>query len=225
MAPSKLTTIDFGTFANVIDGQLRNSKTKYHGIDPTTKEPNWDVPVASDNDIEDAVVAGNKAYAKWKMTTWEERTQHLERFKEIFFSYEEELTNVLVKETGKPRMFGAMEVKSCAEFFDWHINMKEPQLQRIEDDEKIVVNKYIPLGVVAAIAPWNFPLLLVLAKVLPATQMGNTVIVKPSPFTPYTPCQSMLQFPHADQHKVFRTQDGRDCQPSLPGRRCAGPRR
>ena len=183
MAPSKLTTVDFATFANLVNGQLRNSKNKYHGIDPTTKEPNWDVPVASHNDIEDAVAAGNKAYAKWKTTTWEERTRHLERFKEIFYSYEKELTEVLLKETGKPRMFAAMEVKSCANFFDWHINMKEPQLQRTEDDEKIVLNKYIPLGVVGSIGPWNYPLLLVLAKVLPATQMGNTVIVKPSPFT------------------------------------------
>jgi acyl-CoA reductase-like NAD-dependent aldehyde dehydrogenase len=185
MAPSKLTTIDFGTFANIVNGQPRKSKNKYHGIDPTTKEPNWDVPVASHDDVEDAVSAANKAYASWKKRTWEERTQHLERFKEIFFSYEEELTEVLLKETGKPRMFGAMEVKSCGEFFDWHINMKEPQLQRTEDDEKIVENKYIPLGAVGAICPWNFPLLLSLAKVLPATQMGNTVIVKPSPFTPY----------------------------------------
>lgn len=69
--------------------------------------------------------------------------------------------------------------------------MKEPQLQRTEDDEKIVENKYILLGVVGAICPWNFPLLLSLAKVLPATQMGNTIIVKPSPFTPYA--SSVLQ--------------------------------
>lgn len=194
MAPAKVTTIDFGTFANVIDGQLRNSKNKYCGIDPTTKEPNWDVPVASHDDIEDAVAAGNKAYAKWKKTSWEERTQYLERFREVFFSYQEELTDVLVKETGKPRMFGAMEVKSCADFFNWHANMKEPRLEKTEDDEKIIVNKYIPLGVVVAIAPWNFPLVLVLAKVLPATQMGNTVIVKPSPFTPYVQSNLLLLF-------------------------------
>lgn len=137
--------------------------------------------------MEDAVAAGNKAYAKWKMTTWEERTQHIERFKEIFFSYEQELAHLLVKETGKPKMFGAMEVKICAEFFNWHIDLKEPQLLRTEDDEKIIVNKYIPLGVVGAIGHWNFPLVLTLTKVLPATQMGNTVIVKPSPFTPYVP--------------------------------------
>jgi acyl-CoA reductase-like NAD-dependent aldehyde dehydrogenase len=196
MAPSKLTTIDFGAFANIVNGQPQSSKNKYHGIDPTTKEPNWDVPVASHDDIEEAVSAANKAYASWKKRTWEERTQHLERFKEIFFSYEEELTEVLLKETGKPRMFGAMEVKSCAEFFDWHINMKEPQLQRTEDDEKIVENKYIPLGVVGAICPWNFPLLLSLAKVLPATQMGNTVIVKPSPFTPYASSVLRCLFKH-----------------------------
>ena len=66
MAPSKLTTIDFGTFANIVDGQPRNSKNKYHGIDPTTKEPNWDVPVASHDDIEDAVSAANQVNPYFK---------------------------------------------------------------------------------------------------------------------------------------------------------------
>ena len=185
MAPSKVDTpIDFGTFSNVINGQLKNSKNKYHGIDPTTKEPNWDVPVASHDDIEEAVAAANKAYASWKTTTWEERTHLIERFKEVYNSYEDELAEVLAKETGKPRMFAAMEVKGAYDFFDWHIGMKEPKLAPFEDNEKVIVNKYIPLGVVGAIGPWNFPLLLTLGKVLPATQMGNTVIVKPSPFTP-----------------------------------------
>ena len=180
MAPGKVDTIDFGSFSNIVNGQLRNSKNKYHGIDPTTKEPNWDVPVASHDDIEEAVAAANKAYTSWKKTTWAERTHLIERFKEVYFSYEEELTDLVAKECGKPKMFAAMEVKSASEFFDWHINMKEPTLQPFEDSEKTIVNKYVPLGVVGAIGPWNFPLLLTLGKVLPATQMGNTVIVKPT---------------------------------------------
>lgn len=187
MAPGKVDTIDFGTFANIVNGQQKNNKNKYHGINPSTKEPLWDVPVASQEDVDEAVAAGNKAFQTWKNTTWEERTQRLERYKELFFSYEEELTEILIKETGKPRMFASMEVKGAAEFFDFHINMKEPTMPGFEDDEKIIINKYVPLGVCAAICPWNFPLLLSLCKILPATQMGNTIIVKPSPFTPYVP--------------------------------------
>lgn len=58
--------------------------------------------------------------------------------------------------------------------------------ERIEDDEKVMLTRYTPLGVVGAICPWNFPVILSLGKIVPALLTGNTVIVKPSPYTPYT---------------------------------------
>ena len=94
------------------------------------------------------------------------------------------MTDLLAKETGKPRQFAAAEVDNCFKFMDWHIGLKEPKGETYDLPEKYVVNKFVPLGVAAAICPWNFPLLLSLGKVLPAVQMGNAVIVKPSPFTP-----------------------------------------
>ena len=118
MAPSKFVDIDFTSFPNVINGELRSSKTKYHGVDPTTKEPNWDCAVASDQDIDDAVAAANKAFEQWRLKTWEERTEKIARFKELFESYNEELTKLLLKETGKPRMFGGAEVATASKFFD-----------------------------------------------------------------------------------------------------------
>lgn len=184
MAPSRLETISFTTFSNIVDAEPRSSKTKYHGIDPTTKQPNWDVPVASPEDVEDAVAAANRAFADWKTTTWEYRTERLARFKETLETYRDELTELLIKETGKPRLFAGAEVANCFVFLDWHLNLKEPKGETYDTPEKSIVNKFVPLGVAAAICPWNFPLLLSLAKVLPAVQMGNAVIVKPSPFTP-----------------------------------------
>ena len=184
MAPSKLTTIEFDTFFNVVDGQNRSSKTKYNGIDPTTKENLWDVPVATHDDVEDAVVAATRAYNSWKKLTWAERTKYLQRYKEVYDSYLEEMTELLLKETGKPRVFGTVEANTASQWFDWHISMAEPKPDSYDEDDKSIVNKYVPLGVAAAICPWNFPLLLSLGKVLPAVQMGNAVIVKPSPFTP-----------------------------------------
>lgn len=184
MAPSKLETISFSTFNNIINGEPRSSKTKYHGIDPTTKQPNWDVPVATIEDVNEAVAVANKAYADWKTKSWEYRTERIARFKDALEAYQDEMTEVLLKETGKPRMFAGMEVKTCAAFFDWHIQLQEPKGEEYDLEDKKIVHKYMPLGVAAAICPWNFPLLLSLAKVLPAVQMGNAIIVKPSPFTP-----------------------------------------
>jgi acyl-CoA reductase-like NAD-dependent aldehyde dehydrogenase len=186
MAPSKLETIDFTTFSNFVAGAPRSSKQKYHGIDPTTKQPNWDVPVATAEDIEDAVAAANKAYAEWKNTTWEYRTERIARFKDAMEAYQEEMIELLLKETGKPRQFGAAEVKGVSGFIEWHMNLKEPKGEEYDLEDRKIVNKFVPLGVAAAICPWNFPLLLSLGKVLPAVQMGNAIIVKPSPFTPYT---------------------------------------
>lgn len=184
MAPFKFESISFDTFFNTVNGQARSSKTKYHGVDPTTKKPNWEVPVASAEDVEDAVAAGNQAFEQWKTTTWDFRVERIVRFREIFEAYKSEIVNLLIKETGKPRETAAVEFNSCLEIFDWHIRMKEPRGEVYDTPDKRVVNKFVPLGVVAAICPWNFPLIAPLAKVLPAIQMGNAVIVKPSPFTP-----------------------------------------
>lgn len=89
MAPSRNDTISFNTFFNIVNGELRSSKAKYHGIDPTTKQHNWDVPVATLEDVDDAVAAANEAYAGWKTTTWEYRLERIARFKEAIEAYGE----------------------------------------------------------------------------------------------------------------------------------------
>src|SRR6201996_3502386 len=194
MAPSKVEIIDFTTFSNIVAGAPRSSKQKHHGIDPTTKQPNWDVPVATSEDIEDAVAAANKAFAEWKTTTWEYRTERLARFKEALGAYEEELIGLFLKETGKHGQFGAGGGKDASCFLKWHLKLKAPKGEEYDFEDKKIVNKFVPLGVAAAICPWNFPLLLSLGKVLPAVQMGNAIIVKPSPFTPYVSRVAQIAF-------------------------------
>lgn len=186
MSPSKITTVSFDTFHNIVNGEQRGSKQKYHGVNPATKEPNWDVPVATQQDVDDAVVAATKAFNSWKSTTWTERQKAIQRFKEAVEAYNTEIIQLLMKETGKPRMFATAEVAGFTQFADWYINLAEPKGTTFEDEKKTVINKYVPLGVCAAICPWNFPFVLSAGKVFPAVLMGNAVIVKPSPFTPYT---------------------------------------
>jgi len=70
-------------------------------------------------------------------------------------------------------------------WFDHHAQLELPQ-ERVEDDDKVITTRYTPLGVVGAICPWNFPLVLSFGKIIPAVLTGCTIIVKPSPFTPYT---------------------------------------
>lgn len=102
MAPSKVETVEFDKYYNIIDGQCRSAKEYTHGINPATKENLWPVPVATTQDVDDAVKAANKAYNSWKKTTWETRLEHLQRYKELSLSYWPEIKDLLMKETGKP---------------------------------------------------------------------------------------------------------------------------
>lgn len=78
-----------------------------------------------------------------------------------------------------------MEVGLVGSLFSHHLTLSIPE-ERVEDDEKVLTTRYMPLGVVGAICPWNFPLILSFGKIIPALLTGCTIIVKPSPFTPYT---------------------------------------
>ena len=73
-----------------------------------------------------------------------------------------------------------------SQLIDWHTGLEEPKGSTYDLPDRTIVNKYTPLGVAAAICPWNFPLVLSAIKVVPGILMGNAVIVKPSPFTPYS---------------------------------------
>lgn len=78
-----------------------------------------------------------------------------------------------------------METQGIAGWFDHHCSLDIPE-EVVEDDEKTITTRFTPLGVIGAICPWNFPILLSVGKIIPALLTGNTIIVKPSPFTPYT---------------------------------------
>ncbi|KAL9095863.1 MAG: hypothetical protein Q9165_001860 [Trypethelium subeluteriae] len=186
MSPSKTINIDFTTFHNIIDGKPRDAKTYTNGVDPTTGEKSWDVPVATEQDLNDAVRSAQKAFESWSQVPVEERKDKLRAFTDLYTEYKEEFTNLLIKESGKPRAFAQREAEgSAAGVIGHHVNLNIPE-ERYEDDERVAITRYTPLGVVGAICPWNFPITLSIGKLAPALLTGCTIIIKPSPFTPYT---------------------------------------
>jgi acyl-CoA reductase-like NAD-dependent aldehyde dehydrogenase len=158
MSPSKVTTIDFSTFQNVIDGKLVGSEEQYHGTNPSTGEELWPVPVASEEDVNTAVTAARKAFKSWRNVPVEDRRQALYAWSSKLVEYKDELTEILCKEVGRPKQFAAMEVDIVKGTVDTLAALDLP-VERIEDDTKILTTRYVPLGVVAAIAPFNFPLI------------------------------------------------------------------
>lgn len=102
MSPGKVSNIDFEKFYNIIDGKQRGSDNIHHGINPATGQELWDVPIGSEQDLNDAVEAGKKAFPAWRDTPVEKRKEIIGKFIEIWQQHIDEMTTLLCKETGKP---------------------------------------------------------------------------------------------------------------------------
>ncbi len=168
----------------VINGQLVTADKTLPVFNPATKEIIAQVPDCP-KDVLDAAVAGaGDAFKMWSKTSFEERKQVVAKLADALEANAEDFMALLTREQGKPRGGAEWEVLGSVA---WLRAISE---QTLEDEiveesiERSVVTRFTPLGVVGAIVPWNFPLLLAVWKIAPALMAGCTVVVKPSPYTP-----------------------------------------
>jgi acyl-CoA reductase-like NAD-dependent aldehyde dehydrogenase len=173
MSPSKVSNIDFTTFYNIVDGKQRSSKNIHNGVNPVTQEKLWDVPIATQQDVDDAVKSATKAFKTWSQTPIETRKELMHKFVELYETFEKDFADLMCIECGKPRPFAASEVALCKDMVKHHASLDIP-VEKFEDDEKSITTTYMPLGVVGAICPWNFPLILAVGKLAPALLSGKT---------------------------------------------------
>jgi acyl-CoA reductase-like NAD-dependent aldehyde dehydrogenase len=89
-------------FTNTINGSSRGSKAIHQGIDPSTKKPLWEVPIASQKDLDEAVMVAQKAFVSWSQKTWQSRQEILASMSKILAEHHEEMAEILSKECGKP---------------------------------------------------------------------------------------------------------------------------
>jgi acyl-CoA reductase-like NAD-dependent aldehyde dehydrogenase len=137
MSPSKVSTLEFEKFYNIIDGQQRGSDDIHHGVNPATGKELWDVPIGTEKDLNDAVAAGKKAFPSWRDTPIQKRKELLLKFADAFTQHAEDFTTLLCKESGKPvsnhslpegsieltvpqRKFAAIEIGGVAGFIQYH---------------------------------------------------------------------------------------------------------
>ncbi|PGH20093.1 hypothetical protein AJ80_03661 [Polytolypa hystricis UAMH7299] len=178
-------SFNFDKFYNVIDGRLETTSKTRRGVNPSTLEPNPEVPVASRDDVDKAVHAAQRAFESWSQTPIEERRQALLAFAESLAEHTDDFANMLTIEQGKPLNHAKAEVDASVRWLTEQSKLPFPE-EVIEDTEaQTVTTTYSPLGVAVAIVPWNFPLMLACGKIAPALLTGNVLILKPSPFTPY----------------------------------------
>jgi acyl-CoA reductase-like NAD-dependent aldehyde dehydrogenase len=154
---------------------------------PATEEPLAEVPSASPDQVDRAVAAARAALPGWRRTPAGERGELLHGVAAWLREHTDELGRLLTLEGGKPLVENTDEVGWTANAFSYYAELGRHERGRvipsIEEGQLSLVLKE-PVGVVAAIVPWNYPLLLLAWKLAPALAAGNTVVVKPSPYTP-----------------------------------------
>ncbi|KAL8287979.1 hypothetical protein RB597_000190 [Gaeumannomyces tritici] len=173
-------------FSNIVNGECRSGTQVDRGVDPRTEKPLWDVPVASPADLNEAVAAARNAFPGWANTPVAERKKIIAKMADVVNENAPELIEIVARETGKSQLMASIEIKNTVDqclFFSQ--NALEDELQ-YEDETVKIMATFPPLGVVGAICPWNFPLILSSIKVVASLVMGNCIIIKASPFTPYS---------------------------------------
>lgn len=170
-----------------INGEWRESSNKLEVRNPATNEVLETISIVGKKETEDAIGSATKAYKDWKKTTASERVEYLKKVSSLLEDMSEEIAQTITKENGKPIKDARMEVKDGIEFIDWYVE----EAKRVYGDiipashrgKQLLVLKE-PVGVCAAITPWNFPFSMITRKIAPAIAAGCTVILKPASATP-----------------------------------------
>jgi acyl-CoA reductase-like NAD-dependent aldehyde dehydrogenase len=172
------------TFAHLIDGELVAGSRHFDVVNPATGAPFARCPDATRDDVERAMAAAARAFATGWARDEAARRRTLAHMSEALAARADEIGRLVCLEQGKPLAQAVGEVKGAAQVLRVYADEPIPR-DVLRDDEKArvtLVRK--PLGVVAAITPWNFPVATLVMKLAPALLTGNTVVAKPSPFTP-----------------------------------------
>jgi acyl-CoA reductase-like NAD-dependent aldehyde dehydrogenase len=174
-------------FQNIVNGQRINSSRSIKISDPVTGEELASVTETQKDGLEQAVQAAKAAFPSWSSKTWNERRDLLRNAMEELKAHTDELCTILTAENGRPYGVAQFEITWIFEtYVPALFQMELPDSTWNETGVGQVTKRYVPLGVVAAISPWNLPFLLSFTKVLPALLAGNTVVLKPAVFTPLT---------------------------------------
>ncbi len=168
----------------LIGGKLITTAQTLDVINPATGEVFTRVPKASEADLNTAVAAAKAAQKEWAKVPFTERSALCHKIADTVKANAEELAKLLCLEQGKTLEFAGAEVMFTEMFCRFMADQDFPVEVLDENDTSRVEIHRVPLGVVAGIAPWNFPLLIAVYKIAPALVTGNSVIIKPSPTTP-----------------------------------------
>ncbi|MEM6681669.1 MAG: aldehyde dehydrogenase family protein [Pseudomonadota bacterium] len=168
----------------LINGALVGAEAHIDVINPATGEAFAHAPDCSEDQLNDAVAAARAAFPAWRDMPVDERAKLLVACADAIAPHAEDMGRLFTREQGRPVHFAIGEIKGACDIMKAVAQMRLPDEIVEDSDTQYVEKTHKPLGVVCAIAPWNFPVNLALVKICPALLMGNTVVLKPSPYTP-----------------------------------------
>ena len=173
-------------FSLLIDGQLEAAERRLDVINPATGEVFANCPAAGPAELDRAVAAARRAFKEFRRTSYAERAALVGRLADALRANQDELAKLLTQEQGKPIGQSVAEIDRGAAQSEGMVGIEIPVESLIEDEQRSIELHYRPLGVVGIITPWNAPVNLALGPLVSALYTGNTVVLKPSPYTPLT---------------------------------------
>lgn len=172
--------------SHLVDGRLIGSNASFEVVNPATGRAFALCPDASQADLDAAVAAARRAFPAWAALGFEGRRALIFALADRIADAADELAPLLTREHGKPLDQARMELSVSGHHMKQLASLDLPDAVLRDDERGKVELRYHPLGVVGAIAPWNFPIALAMHKVAQALYTGNTLVLKPSPYTPLT---------------------------------------
>ncbi len=174
-----------------IDGQWLDADSGETNsvTNPATGEVIGTAPVMGGDETQRAIEAAERAFPAWKALTAGERAIRLRKWFDLMIEHQEDLAVIMTTEQGKPLAESRGEIGYAASFVNWFAEegrrVYGDVIPAHQPDKRIIVTKE-PIGVVAAITPWNFPAAMITRKAAPALAAGCTMVVKPATETPYS---------------------------------------
>ncbi|MFY8327061.1 NAD-dependent succinate-semialdehyde dehydrogenase [Pseudoalteromonas sp. ZZD1] len=170
-----------------INGEFYKTDTRFSVDDPATEKSIVEVSDIDKQGVKNAIDAAKGAFVKLKATNATSRSETLMRWYELVIEHKQTLAELMTKEQGKPLKESLGEVEYGAGFIKWFAEQAKRSYGDVippTDDQHRLTSFKQPIGVVAGITPWNFPIAMVTRKVAPAYAAGCSFVLKPSEHTP-----------------------------------------
>ncbi len=169
--------------------QAADNEATLDVFNPATGERLGTVPAMGAQEAQRAIEAAHEAWAGWRQVSAKERAAVLRRWFDLLLQHQQDLAELMTAEQGKPLTEAQGEIAYAASFIEWFAEEGKrvygDTIPAAQGDRRIVVIKE-PVGVCAAITPWNFPAAMITRKAAPALAAGCTMVIKPASQTPFS---------------------------------------